>query len=92
MADLRAKIEEQIRSTHVLMYCKTTCSFCSKVGLLGGRGGGGGGGGGRHLWLAIMGWWTACACVCEGRERGGRGEGRGGVHGAGDGWLTNQNS
>ena len=65
MADLRAKIEEQIRSTHVLMYCKTTCSFCSKVGLLGGRGG-------RHLWLAIMGWWTACACV-----RGERGEGGG---------------
>ena len=30
-ADLRAKIEQQIRSTHVLMYCKTTCPFCAKV-------------------------------------------------------------
>ena len=30
-ADLRAKIEEQVRSTHVLMYGKTTCPFCKKV-------------------------------------------------------------
>jgi thioredoxin/glutathione reductase (selenoprotein) len=34
MADLRAKIEEQLRSTHVLMYCKTTCPFCAKLNKL----------------------------------------------------------
>ena len=28
---LRASIEEQIRTTHVLLYCKTTCPYCSKV-------------------------------------------------------------
>lgn len=31
MADLRAKIEEQVKAAHVLMYGKTTCGFCSKV-------------------------------------------------------------
>lgn len=31
MAELKATIEEQIRSTHVLIYCKTTCPFCLKV-------------------------------------------------------------
>lgn len=31
MEKLKADIEEQIRTTHVLVYCKTTCPFCTKV-------------------------------------------------------------
>lgn len=31
MAALKASIEEQIRTTHVLIYCKTTCPYCIKV-------------------------------------------------------------
>lgn len=78
MADLRAKIEEQIRTTHVLMYCKTTCGFCSKVGPEEGEGRGG-----RSLWLAIMGWWMwiRVDCVCEAEGRGRRGRGVQGVDG-----------
>ena len=30
-AELKAKIQEQIQSSHVLLYCKTTCSFCHRV-------------------------------------------------------------
>ena len=29
--ELKAKIQKQIESTHVLLYCKTTCSFCTRV-------------------------------------------------------------
>lgn len=31
MADLRSQVEEQIRSTHVLLFSKTTCPFCARV-------------------------------------------------------------
>lgn len=31
MADLKAKIQEQIKSTHVLVYSKSTCPFCDRV-------------------------------------------------------------
>lgn len=30
-AELKAKIQEQIQNSHVLLYCKTTCSFCHRV-------------------------------------------------------------
>jgi glutaredoxin len=29
--ELKAKIQDQIKSSHVLLYCKTTCSFCHRV-------------------------------------------------------------
>ncbi len=31
MEALKSSIEEKIKSTHVLVYCKTTCPFCTKV-------------------------------------------------------------
>lgn len=31
MSELEAKTKEQIKSTHVLIYSKTTCPFCTKV-------------------------------------------------------------
>ena len=30
-AELRAQIQKQIESSHVLVYCKTTCPFCTRV-------------------------------------------------------------
>ena len=38
MADLRAQVEEQIRSTHVLIYTWSPCDLCTKVGGGEGRG------------------------------------------------------
>lgn len=31
MAEIKQKVKEQIRNTHVLMYSKTTCPFCKRV-------------------------------------------------------------
>ena len=32
MAELKKKIEAEIRDSHVLVYSKTTCPFCKRVG------------------------------------------------------------
>lgn len=31
MEKLKASIQEAIKTSHVLMYCKSTCPFCTKV-------------------------------------------------------------
>ena len=33
MADLKGEISQRIKETHVLVYSKTTCPYCTKVSL-----------------------------------------------------------